>query len=506
MEFYQTEADKQRLERQIGRATQSVNAVKDIVAQGRFRQGYHLMPPAYWMNDPNGFIYYKGRYHLFYQHNPYSAVWANMHWGHASSEDLVHWIHHPIALAPSEPYDTCFRGGCYSGSSVVAKEKLIIMYTANLVEHGVQTQKQCLAWSDDGIHFSKYHNNPVIDCPKELDAANFRDPKIWKHGDLWYCVVASRINGDACCAIFRSTDLIQWEYKGVLVRGEGKLGSMWECPDFFPLEDKYVLQFSPMNLGVYKTVYLVGDMDYDTCRFTWKTKGEIDAGFDFYGPQTMQAPDGRRIMIGWQNAWDWMPWFSSFGAAPMENWCGCMSIPREITLGQDDSLQFKPVDEIKLLRNSAQDFGLLKCAEGVKQSLIVGDNVHFELNLDIDLHQTNADSLQIHIRHSDFEDTLIQLDFKNQVLTFDRSHSDFCMKGTMTRPLSLNSDVNLSLNLFSDTSSIELFVGDTLCMDCAVFAENKSNELFFESFGGDTILNAYGWQMPRNKKYRTTNI
>ena len=498
MEFYQAETEKQRLKKQVENATQSVNAVKDIVAQGRFRQGYHLMPPAYWMNDPNGFIYYKGRYHLFYQHNPYSAVWANMHWGHASSEDLMHWTHHPVALAPSEPYDTCLRGGCYSGSSVVAGEKLIVLYTANLVTHGVQTQKQCLAWSEDGIHFSKYHGNPVIDCPAELDSANFRDPKVWKHGSFWYCVVASRIDRDACCAIFRSSDLVQWEYKGVLARGEGKLGSMWECPDFFPLGNQYILQFSPMNLGEYKTVYLVGDMDYETCRFSWKTKGEIDAGFDFYGPQTMLSPDGRRIMIGWQNAWDWMPWFSGFGAAPMENWCSCMSIPREITLGEDGALHFKPVDELRSLRDSAQDFGLLKCAKGRKQSLTVGDNVHFELNVDINLQQTNADSMQIHLRHSDFEDTVIQLDFKNRVLTFDRSHSDFCMKGTITRLLPQNPNGNLSLDLFSDTSSVELFVGDTLCMDCAVFAEKISNGLFFESFGGETVLNTCGWQMPAN--------
>jgi len=501
MNFHQSAESERCLALQVERATRSVNSVKDLVAQGRFRQGYHLMPPAYWMNDPNGFTFYKGRYHLFYQHNPYSTVWAGMHWGHASSEDLIRWEQHPIALAPSEPYDTCLRGGCYSGSSIVVGDRLVVLYTASLVTHGVQTQKQCLAWSDDGLHFSKYDGNPVIDCPPELDSANFRDPKVWHHGDSWYCVVASKIEGDACCAIFRSQDFLAWEYKGVLVRGNGELGDMWECPDFFPLDDKYVLQFSPMFLGDQKTVYLVGDMDYETCRFTWQKKGEIDAGFDFYGPQTMQAPDSRRIMIGWQNAWDWMPWFSGFGAAPMENWCSCMSLPREITLCEDGTLSYKPVSELQSLRGELHDFGTLTCDDGKKEDLVIGDNIHFELDLTIHLEKTTAKTLDLHLRNSDFEDTLIRLDFTNWTITFDRSHSDFCMSGTMARPLAPAERTNdLKLRLFSDTSSIELFVGDgKLSMDSAVFAEaDSATGLYLEPCGGQVCVNVRGWEMPRN--------
>lgn len=475
---------------QIKKAMQSVHSVKDVVKQGKYRQTYHIMPPAYWMNDPNGFVYFKGRYHLFYQHNPYSVFWGSMHWGHVSSADLVHWIHHPIALAPSENYDICERGGCFSGSAAVDGDRLVVMYTASRIVCGKQIQLQCLAYSDDGIHFEKYEGNPIIECPEELNSSNFRDPKIWKHGESWYCVLGSQKDGDACCAIFCSQDLIHWDYRGVLVQGFGKLGTMWECPDFFPLEDKYVLQCSPMNMGERKAIYLVGTMDYESCRFHWDRMGEIDCGFDFYGPQTMKDPLGRRIMIGWQNEWDWMPWFSGFGANMAENWCGCMSLPRVVTLKENGQLHYEPIPELETMRVGGRHLRAVKVGKESPFPLQIGDNIHFEIKLTLDIKQSTANLINFNLRHSDYENTSISLDLACRKIVFDREHSDYYTKGIVTRELSISCDNDLLiLRVFSDTSSIEIFAQDgKVCISSNIFPESTSTGMYLETIDGDAIF------------------
>ena len=121
------------------------------VAQASMRQTYHLMGPCGWINDPNGLIYYRGQYHFFYQFNPYSGFWGKMHWGHAVSDDLLHWTQLPMALAPSEPYDDHPQGGCFSGSAIEKDGKLYVAYTGT-ANHGngfVQTQN--IAISEDGL-------------------------------------------------------------------------------------------------------------------------------------------------------------------------------------------------------------------------------------------------------------------------------------------------------------------------------------------------------------------
>ena len=295
----------------IARANESVAKVKDIVLKNPHRNKYHFMAPAYWLSDPNGLIYFKGEYHMFYQHYPYAPHWGSMHWGHAKSKDLVHWEHLPIALAPSEHYDLDERGGCFSGSAVDDNGTLAVVYTGTVWREGKVIQSQCLATSTDGITFEKYEGNPVIPGPPEDGSADFRDPKVWKHDGKWYVVIGSCKDGKGKALLYRSDDLKKWDYVGVLAESDGSMGTMWECPDFFPLGDKHVLVFSAMGMGEKKTMYLVGNMDYETGKFTWDTCGEVDCGFEYYAPQSFLDDKGRRIMIAWLNAWDWMPWWKT---------------------------------------------------------------------------------------------------------------------------------------------------------------------------------------------------
>lgn len=304
------------------------------------RPVFHFTAPYGWINDPNGFCYFKGMYHLFYQYNPHGCEWSKMYWGHAVSKDLTHWEDLPIALYPDQEYDTDEVGGCFSGSAIVRGDRLYVFYTGTSRHGNMLVQSQCMAYSDDGIKFEKYSGNPVVPHPPahEGEVSNFRDPKVIQAGDKYYMVVGSTTGGlkvgDGRIFLYVSDDLMHWQYKGILLKCNGEWTSMCECPDLFPLGNKWVLLFSLMHaVNAEKTVYAVGHMDFENCRFTIETTGELDYGMDYYAAQTMLDPKGRRLVIAWQNSWEWLPWFNDFGRTEQENWRGSLSYPREISLG-----------------------------------------------------------------------------------------------------------------------------------------------------------------------------
>lgn len=212
----------------------------------RWYPHYHLAARAGWINDPNGLVWFDGWYHAFYQHHPYSTQWGPMHWGHARSKDLVHWEHLPVALAPEGPED---KDGCFSGSAVVDGDTLALIYTGHKF-HGDPGdeanlyQVQCLATSRDGIHFER--QGMVVDTPPGMH--HFRDPKVWREGDSWYMIVGAREGDTGQVRLYRSADLRQWQDAGVLDEAESTMGYMWECPDFFTLNGKRVLMFSPQGM------------------------------------------------------------------------------------------------------------------------------------------------------------------------------------------------------------------------------------------------------------------
>ena len=219
----------------------------------QMRPVFHLTPRVGWMNDPNGFSYYNGAYHMFYQYYPYRPFWGPMHWGHAVSKDLLHWNYLPAALAPDEPYEN--GGGCFSGSAIdLADGRQLLVYTGVLSEkqpdgtmHDVQ--QQCVAVGD-GVNYEKCENNPVMTAkqlPSDSNRFDFRDPKVWKAADGSYrCVMVNCDNkGDGRAVLFESKDGFSWNFKSILAQNNGKFGKMWECPDLFELDGKAVLIVSP---------------------------------------------------------------------------------------------------------------------------------------------------------------------------------------------------------------------------------------------------------------------
>ena len=304
------------------------------------RLQHHFEPRFGWMNDPNGLIYYEDTYHAFFQHNPYGPIWSAMFWGHAVSDDLLHWEEQPLALVPDQWYEN--RGGCFSGSAIEKDGRLYLFYTGVSDECG---QAQCVAWSDDGRYFQKYKQNPVI-RQSPNGSADFRDPKVTKIGDTYYMVVGSGKDGVGCVLLYRSENLLDWDYVGVLLEG-AQYGKVIECPDFFPIGDTFgdgfVLMFSQMNWpsNLRSTMFIYGDFDGET--FTPKSEHSPVIGPHYYAPQSFLDEKGRRVVIGWLYSW----------TKPLDegaDTAGALTIPMELQYADGRFTLFPVKRAQKLLR------------------------------------------------------------------------------------------------------------------------------------------------------------
>ena len=424
---------------------------------------FHLTPQVGWMNDPNGFCFYQGQYHLFFQYHPYSTQWGPMHWGHAVSDDLVHWQPCPCALAPDTPADA---DGCFSGSAVQMPDgRLLLIYTGvtdmqNPVDYH---QDQCIAIGD-GINFEKFSGNPVIKAsllPDAFSRHDFRDPKIWREPDGTYRVVAGNRHQTQCgtIALFRSDNAVDWQYVGEIDSSLGEYGQMWECPDFFTLNGRQVLLVSPQEMTArddfhpgYGTVVVTGSFDEADCRFTRKSIHPIDFGFSFYAPQTTLAPDGRRIMIAWMENWETCrlaprphPWFSQ------------MTLPRELSIENGRLLQ-RPVREIETLW---QD----DCKGEIRlQGNITLPEIHgriIDMTVDVDFHFSDCQLFSMDVAKDSARYVRISYETDRGELVFDRSHCGTVRDIVHIRriPVTLK-DNHLTLRLIMDRESIELFVRD----------------------------------------------
>nr|WP_300768426.1 glycoside hydrolase family 32 protein [uncultured Acetatifactor sp.] len=355
------------------------------------RPAFHLSPRAGWMNDPNGFSWYQGMYHMFYQYHPYSSYWGPMHWGHAVSRDLLHWEYLPAALAPDMPYD---KDGCFSGSALEMEDgRQLLMYTGVLHEpqpdgsfHEVQTQ--CIALGD-GRDYEKLPENPVLtekSLPEGGSRYDFRDPKAWLGEDGRYYCVAGNCTGDkdGQILLYSSADGLHWQYEKILAKNNGRFGRMWECPDFFELDGKQVLLTSPQDMlprgfeyhNGNGTLCLIGSYEKEGHVFTEEHDQSIDYGIDFYAPQTVLTPDGRRVMIGWMQNWD----TCNMRSQP-KTWFGQMSLPRELSV-REGRLYQKPVRELEeLRRNKVEYHGVKVAGEALRLAGIEGRTVDMELEI-----------------------------------------------------------------------------------------------------------------------------
>jgi len=421
---------------------------------------FHVTGGNGWINDPNGLVLYKGRYHAFYQHYPHDVHWGPMHWGHVVSDDLLHWERLPIALYPGDGED-----GCFSGSAIVWQDKLWLLYTGFSENGGGENirQLQCLASSDDGVHFTKH--GVVIgekDLPAEYSPCDFRDPKVWCKDGWFWCIVAARAKeGRGRILLYRSQDLFSWEFVNDLL-GEDSLGIMIECPDY--IEEKGLLlcgeQFQPhegnTHLNVHTTRWYSGSIDYQTGRFTVKNRGIIDYGFDFYAPQTF-AYDG--AMMGWLQMWDRNIPSEKYGFA------GMLTAARKLTV-KDDELYQEPI--VKGETVVEQEVNGRICDSGKIGVLrITADNVK---------------SLRLALRQKDGQQTTLALDGDEWV--FNRSLSGESMVGVEKDAYSLagirrmpfKKAAHTELIVVMDEFSVEIFA-DGKALSATVYPDLDADKI-----------------------------
>lgn len=433
-------------------ANQFIKDNQATVSQ-KFRPRIHFAAPIGWINDPNGLVYFKGYYHLFYQYNPYQATWDTMHWGHARSKDLSVWEDLPVALAPDQAYD---RNGVFSGSALVVADRLYVMYTGHLIHaDGTITENQNIAYSDDGVHFEKYQNNPVLDAQDLPDGAStkdFRDPKLVQHGDKFYAVIASSYQNEAGqILLYESKDLLHWQFKSVVLNHLQELGMIAECPDLFSFNKKDAMIFSAIghNDDTHEVKVTLGKMDWDQGVFYPQRIQTLDQGADFYAPQTFEH-QGKRLLISWlRHANE-----TNYLADQQQKWNGQMGTPRLLTIDAKDDLNQTPV-----VPAGVQQELVLAEQQAVRVPAVCAMNIMEPLALKRPITLTSDDGQIVLQRNSEYEYEL------------------FTQSSMEKRKVKVFADSRQKLTLILDRSSVELFVGDSSVASLVYFFESGIKNL-----------------------------
>jgi len=476
-----------------------LEALRESVANCQWRQKFHIQPQTGLLNDPNGFSFFQGEFHLFYQWFPLGPVHGLKYWYHLKSKDLVHWEDAGVAMEPKEYFDS---HGVYSGSALPYKERLYLMYTGNTRdENWIRHPYQCMAVMDRSGGIEKF-KKPVIDQVPTGYTDHFRDPKLWQQDNAFYAVVgAQRINLTGCAVLYRSVDLIDWEYLGEIETPFKDFGYMWECPDYFELETKGVLIFCPQGIepkgdcyqNIYQSGYIMGEpLELGTRKFSHGDFVELDRGFDFYAPQTMQDPQGRRILIAWMG----LPEISY--PTDGHGWAHCLTLPRELSIRNGKLIQ-QPVSELQSLRQKQSEAEDLLESEAKAYPGFTG--ISYELIAEFD--NTDAHEYGVMLRAGGKEQTVIKYDSVAQKVILDRSKSGEptgIEYGTI-RQCQLVSD-KIKFHIFVDVSSVEIFVNDgEEVFTARIFPKPTSREILFFANGGKAGFKAVKWEYEESQKW-----
>ena len=418
---------------------------------------FHITGDQGWINDPNGLIYFKGYYHVFYQYYPNDIHWGPMHWGHKRSKDLLNWENCQIALYPDE------ETGCFSGSATIKDDKLYLVYTGFYENQGGATirQKQKLAVSDDGINFKKI--GIIIDenlLPNGYSPIDFRDPYVFLKDNKYYCIVAcKKIEGRGRILLFSSNDLISWQFVSDIF-DKDCLGTMIECPSY---SDKLGLlvfseQFQPIegikHHNIQTTRWKSGKINFTTGKFEQLDEGICDYGFDFYAPTLFFNDD---VMIGWMNMWDRSIPSEKYGFA------GMLTLPRRVKI-----INNKLIQEPVFIGNIVEQKEI--------ENQLFGNLKYGMISLDID------DLYEIEITLRKENDCYTTFKLLNNEWVFSRSHSGEKIIGKEKDEDSLNSIRRMEflkkkhhhIDIISDEFSLEIFADGNSLTSTIYPLENAS--------------------------------
>ncbi|MBD1379738.1 glycoside hydrolase family 32 protein [Metabacillus arenae] len=477
----------------------------------KYRPSLHYSPKKNWLNDPNGLIYFKGEYHLFYQHNPHDSKWGPMHWGHAVSKDMIKWEELDIALYPDK------LGTIFSGSAVIdwhnssgffpEEPGMIAIFTHHFVEPN-QTepvQSQSLAFSyDQGRTWTKYEGNPVLKHSTKVD---FRDPKVFWHSksEKWIMILAT----GQTITIYSSPNLIDWQLESEFGEGIGSHEGVWECPDLFELnvensdEKKWVLLVSigdnPLFDKGSRTQYFIGTFDGST--FTADNSNNevlwLDFGKDNYaGVSFSDIPreDNRRIYLGWMSNWRYA------NQVPSQGWRGQMTLPRVLTLRYiEDKLKIvqKPVKELDRYFTKKYEIYDEIIISKVEKTIEI-DESSLEIVLNID--NLNAEKFGLVLYYTETQKTTVTIDASKNLLTLDRKDSGevhFSEIFANSQEVKIHDSKRINLRIIVDASSVEMFVNDgNYALSSLIFSDKVCEKVSIFSLDGDIRIRNYSISSP----------
>ncbi len=471
-----------------------------------WRPQYHFTPSHNFMNDPNGMVFYKGEYHLFYQYNPQGQVWGHMSWGHAVSTDMVHWQHLPLAI-PEDPNYMIYSGAAvvdWNNSSGLCQSTdpkdqscLIAIYAA---DYHQKKEKTHIAYSNDrGRTWTNYSGNPVID----VDAEDFRDPKVFWYAPQKKWVLVAVLADHRKALFFSSTDLKKWTKMGEFGPAGDDAGQ-WECPDLLELpiegtnEHRWVLIINRnpgAPAGGTGVRYVVGNFD-GTAFVEKESAGKklwADYGKDFYATNSfndMPKGDERRIWIGWTSNWLYAK------DEPTVLWRGAQSIPRVLTLrrvGEQLLMVQAPVRELQSLRGAPvhlANFAIEKATYAVGEKGLNGETYEIEAEFE----PGAASEVGFRLRKGGQVETVVGVIPATNTLFVDRTKSgdvsfskDFPGRFSTT----LDDTKRVKLHIFVDRSSMEVFANDgEKVMTDRIYPPHGSTVIELYSTGGAGKMNS----------------
>lgn len=505
---------------------------KDLVTEETFRPNFHFTPEKNWMNDPNGMFYLNGTYHLFFQYYPEGNVWGPMHWGHATSNDMITWKEQEIALAPDE------KGYIFSGSAVVDHNNtsgfgdgttppVIAIFTYHDPEGEkkgeINYQSQAIAYSlDEGKTWTKYEGNPVIANP---DIKDFRDPKVtWDEQHQQWLMALATVDRTL---FYSSPNLKNWSLLSDFGEGTGAHEGVWECPDFFPMkvenseEVKWVL-IQSLNPGGFNggsgTQYFVGDFDGKTFtvdpsmqELPEKHDHWIDYGRDNYAGVTwsnIPAEDGRHLFMGWMSNWLYAQ------EVPTEKWRSAMTIARELSLKKVDNtfrIFSLPVEELdSYITNKVQ-----------KEKIQVQDSAEIVNHQNIDLTRARISFKIPNLQDQTYEFKLANEQGDRFLFGYKHPEKEFYINRKKSGLTNFNDDFaevistaprtstadTLSVLMILDRTSIELFYDDGGTLMTEIFFPEKPYTSLSVSSPGNFVVQDLktGQFNLKNKNAETTN-
>lgn len=449
-----------------------------IAASAPHRPAFHVAPRAHWINDPNGLIDWNGRFHVFFQHNPYGPYWGTMHWGHVETEDFVHWTHRPVALAPE--WGQPDRDGCFSGCCVDIDGTPTVFYTA------VYPEVQCVAHPDESLQeWTKLPLNPVIDqAAYGSETLGFRDPWVWREDDgTWAMIVGSGRQGrGGSIPLYRADHPAAWRRDGDLLAAEGmQEGAVWECPALIRFGPRALLFYSPEGTG---TVVALSGV-YRGGRFTPHHQQLLDQGPNFYAPQATTDRHGRVVLLGW------VPPAVEDSLLAEQRWAGCLTIPRELRLDGDGSVLVRPLAELASLR-----IGHWQGIDAASRAAISQGELHLTLK-----QGSAVRSIIELLRSADGrETTRLVVDWRRGTMQVLRDRSSLDPRGD--RSPSREAGVvdpggTLDLRIFIDRSVIEVFANEAISFTVCVYPTlSDSTGIGVSHEGGEAeVLALEGWEL-----------